>query len=51
MLWYYYSPLNSIETVPLAKGADETQSEEEPSKSDVSPFWLPFLYMLIEKQP
>ena len=37
--------------VPLVKAADETQSEEEPSKSNVSLFWLPFLYMLIKKWP
>ena len=35
--------------VPLAKQADETQSEEEPSRSKVSSLWSPFLYMLIEK--
>ena len=32
--------------VPLAKAADETQSEEETSKSKVSSFWMSFLYML-----
>ena len=35
--------------VPLVKAADETHSEEEPSKSKASSFWLPFLYMLVEK--
>ena len=36
--------------VPLAKPADEkTESKEEPSKSKVSSFWSPFIYMLIEK--
>ena len=35
--------------VPLTKPADETQSEEEPSRSKVSSLWSPFLYMLIEK--
>ena len=34
--------------VPLAKPANETRIEEEPYKSKVSSFWLPFLYMLIE---
>ena len=34
--------------VSLMKAADKTQNEEEPSKPKV---WLPFLYMLIEKQP
>ena len=33
--------------VPLAKPADETGSEEEPSRSKLSSF----LYMLIEKWP
>ena len=38
--------------VPLAKAANETQSEEEPSKSEVPLFWLPFLYMHANrKQP
>ena len=37
--------------IPLGKAADETPSEEEPSKSKVSSFWLPFLYTLIETQP
>ena len=37
--------------VSLAKPANETQSEEKPSKSEVSSLWLPFLYMLIEKRP
>ena len=35
--------------VPLAKPADETQSEKEPSKSKIYSLWSPFLYMLIEK--
>ena len=35
--------------IPLANAVDETQSEEEPSESKISPFSLPFLYMLIEK--
>ena len=35
--------------VPLAKAVDKTQNEEEQSKSNVSPFWSPFLYMLIEQ--
>ena len=34
--------------VPLAKSANETQSEEEPCKSRVSSLWSPFLYMLIK---
>ena len=38
----------SVEMVPLAKTADKTWSEEEPSKSKVSSLWLLFLYMLIE---
>ena len=37
--------------VPTVKLADEAQSEEEPSKSKVSSFWLSFLCMLIEKWP
>ena len=37
--------------VPLAKPADETGSEEEPSRSKLSSLWSPFLYMLIEKWP
>ena len=37
--------------VPMVKPADEAQSEEEPSKSKVSSFWSPFLYMLMEKWP
>ena len=37
--------------VPLAKPTDETQSEEEPSRSKVSSLWLRFLYMPIEKWP
>ena len=37
--------------VPLAKPADEPQSEEEPSKSKVCSLWSPFLCMLIEKWP
>ena len=35
----------------MVKSADKVQSEEEPSKSKVSSFWSPFLYMLIEKWP
>ena len=35
--------------VPLMEPANKTQGEEEPSKSTVSSFWSPFLYMLIEK--
>ena len=34
----------------LTKASDETQNEEETSKSKVSSFWSSFLYMLIEKQ-
>ena len=34
--------------VPLAKPADKTRTEEEPSKSKVSSLWSSFLYMLIE---
>ena len=35
----------------MVKPANEAQNEEELSKSKVSSFWLPFLYMLIEKWP
>ena len=34
--------------VPLARAANETETEEEPSKSKVPLFWSPLLYMLIE---
>ena len=37
--------------VPLAKAADETGSEEEPSRSKLSSLCSAFLYMLIEKWP
>ena len=36
--------------VPLVKAADEIQSEEELSKSKVSLFWLPFLYILASRK-
>ena len=36
---------------PLAKPADETRSEEEPSRLKLFSLWSPFLYMLIEKWP
>ena len=44
-----YNNNDSID--PLTKPADETQSEEEPSRSKVSSLWSPFLYMLLEKWP
>ena len=34
--------------VQLVKPVDKPQSEEEPLKSNVSSFWSPFHYMLIE---
>ena len=39
-----------VDTIPLAKAADETQNEEEPCKLNISLFWSPFLYMLINRK-
>ena len=48
----HYSPLNSHwnGTIhwALVTPADETRSEEEPSKSKVFSMWSPFLYMVIK---